>query len=128
VRLEEGGSESESLTTTDNGYLALLYQVGLAGFLLVALAMIASVRAAMRALAAEAFGGPGRPAAAAVLAALVTLLVAEAAGDMLYGISGAIFWYLAGLAFARTRRADGRPMRKPAIRVDAEPVGTVTRP
>lgn len=103
VRLDEGSSEGESLMTTDNGYLALLYQVGLLGFLLVALAMAMSVRAAIRALADSAAGSARRQMNAAILAGLVTLLVAQAAGDMLYGISGAIFWYLAGAAFARTR-------------------------
>jgi putative inorganic carbon (hco3(-)) transporter len=101
VRLEEGG-ESESLTTTDNGYLALLYQVGPLGFLLVVLAMGMSVRAAIRALSRAK--DDERQRAGAVLAALVTLLVAQAAGDMLYGISGAIFWYLAGVSFAAQRR------------------------
>lgn len=100
VRLEEGG-ESESLTTTDNGYLALIYQVGPVGFLLVVLAMGLSLRAAIRALSRAE--GDERQLAAAVLAALVTLFVAQAAGDMLYGISGAIFWYLAGVAFAAQR-------------------------
>lgn len=100
VRLEEGG-ESESLTTTDNGYLALLYQVGPIGFLLVVVAMGLSARAAIRGLGRAE--GEERQLAAAVLAALVTLLVAQAAGDMLYGISGAIFWYLAGTAFAAQR-------------------------
>ena len=97
VRL--GGSDNESIETVDNGYLAILYQVGLVALLLITAAMARSVIAAIRALR----GGDGtisRGAMAAVLASLVALLLAHAAHDMLYGITGAFFWYLAGVAFA----------------------------
>lgn len=97
VRLDEGSS-SDSVESTDNGYLALVYQLGLVGFLLVTGAMIRSVIAAIRALGSERWLSP--QAGAAVLAALVALVVSQAAGDVLYGITGAIFWYLAGVAFA----------------------------
>jgi hypothetical protein len=102
------------LATTDNGYLALLYQVGLVGFLFVVIAMARSVVAAVRGLGSSE--GPSRQARAAVLAALVTLLVAQAGGDMLYGITGAVFWYLAGVALAGEPSADPRRSR-----LDARP-------
>jgi hypothetical protein len=114
VRLDEGGGDGESLATTDNGYLALLYQVGLVGFLFVVIAMARSVVAAVRGLGSSE--GPSRQARAAVLAALVTLLVAQAGGDMLYGITGAVFWYLAGVALAGEPSADPRRSR-----LDARP-------
>ena len=98
VELEET-SDSESLTTVDNGYLALLYQVGPAGFLLVIIAMGASTVAAVRSARRP---GAARTRRCAILAAFVMLLVAEASGDMLFGITGAVFWYLAGAAFAGT--------------------------
>jgi putative inorganic carbon (HCO3(-)) transporter len=98
VELEES-SDSESLTSVDNGYLAVLYQVGPPGFVLVLIAMGASTVAAVR--AARRPGG-ARTRRCAILAAFVMLLVAEASGDMLFGITGAVFWYLAGAAFAST--------------------------
>jgi putative inorganic carbon (hco3(-)) transporter len=93
----EDSSDTESLTTVDNGYLALLYQIGPPGFVLVLIAIGVSVAAAMRSARRP---GEGRTRRCAALAALVLLLVAEASGDMLFGITGAAFWYLAGTAFA----------------------------
>lgn len=103
ARLEEHKGQ-ESLTTTDNGYLALLYQVGPFGFLLVSIAMGMGVVASVRALGDGGDDEESRMEHASILAALVVLLVAQAGGDMLYGISGAIFWYLAGVSFATRRR------------------------
>jgi putative inorganic carbon (hco3(-)) transporter len=111
VRLEESG-DSESLTSVDNGYLALLYQVGPAGFVLVLIAMGASTVAAVRAARRP---GPERLRRCAVLAAFVMLLVAEASADMLFGITGAVFWYLAGVAFAENAR-DATQVRQGAGR------------
>jgi len=131
VRLDEGSS-SDSLESTDNGYLALVYQLGLAGFLLVAFAMGRSVLAAIRGLGSA--GGLSRQAGAALLATLVALVVSQAAGDVLYGITGAIFWYLAGVAFAneerREKEADSdayeRPLKtRSAASDNAESVATV---
>lgn len=100
VQLEEQDSE-QSIGTPDNGYLALLYQLGPFGFLLVAIAMARCARAAVGALGGST--GAARQARAALLAAVMMVLVSEASGDALYGISGAIFWYLAGAAFALER-------------------------
>jgi hypothetical protein len=115
ARLEEGNSQ-ESLTTTDNGYLALLYQVGPFGFLLVSIAMGMSVVAAVRALGDSEGDEARRIENASILSALVVLLVAQAGGDMLYGISGAIFWYLAGVAFATRRQPASQPEGVPRSR------------
>jgi putative inorganic carbon (hco3(-)) transporter len=96
LRLEES-SDTGTLTSTDNGYLALLYQLGPPGCLLVLIAMGSSAAAAFRSVRlAEGDRGPR----CAVLAALMMLLVAEASSDALFGITGAVFWYLAGAAFA----------------------------
>jgi putative inorganic carbon (HCO3(-)) transporter len=96
LRLEESG-DTGTLTNPDNGYLALLYQLGPPGALLVLIAMGSSAVAAVRSVRrAEGDRGPR----CAVLAALVMLLVAEASSDALFGITGAVFWYLAGAAFA----------------------------
>jgi putative inorganic carbon (hco3(-)) transporter len=114
VELQES-SDSESLTTVDNGYLALLYQIGPPGFVLVMIAMGASTVAAVR--AARRPGG-ARTRRCAILAGFVMLLVAEASGDMLFGITGAVFWYLAGASFAGTAPSDAQvgeaPGRNPA--------------
>jgi len=112
VRL--GDSESNDfIETIDNGYLAILYQVGLVGFLLIVTAMGRSVFAATRALRTPGSRVP-RGAIAAVLASLVALLVAHAANDMLYGITGVIFWYLAGVAHANEPR--GEPGTRKGVR------------
>ena len=101
LRLEES-SDAGTLTNTDNGYLALLYQLGPPGALLVLIAMGSSALAAVRSVRrAEGDRGPR----CAVLAALMMLLVAQASSDALFGITGAVFWYLAGAAFAGTAAA-----------------------
>lgn len=119
VRLDEG-SGSESLQSTDNGYLALVYQLGLVGFLLVTFAMVRSVLAAIRGLGSA--GGLDRQAGAALLATLVALVVSQAAGDVLYGITGAIFWYLAGVAFANEEQRAEEALQdaeKPLLKVQS---------
>jgi O-Antigen ligase len=122
ARLDAKPGDSQSLLTTDNGYLALMYQVGPIGFLLVVIAMGWAIGAALRAL--RAAGADGRQAAAAVLGALAMILVAEASGDMLYGVTGAIFWYLAGSAFASSRpslSSEGDPARSNDSAADGQP-------
>lgn len=91
-----GESTESGLVDVDNGYLSLLYQSGPFGFLMVLAAMIAGVGAAVRALSLAAAGERRRRAA--ILATIVALLVAEASADVLFGVSGAIFWYLCGLS------------------------------
>ena len=97
-KLSESGGGGEAKVATDNGYLALLTELGLVGLVLVVLAMARGVRAALR--MAGTGGLAERQARSAVLAALVALILANAGGDILYGVTGAIFWYLAGIALA----------------------------
>lgn len=101
VKLGEGESDASGIQTIDNGYLALIYQVGLIGGILVLLAIARSVVAATRALRSER-RTISRAAAASVLAGLVALLLGLAATDILYGVTGAFFWYLAGVGYAST--------------------------
>ena len=90
--------EEGSFLATDNGYLANIFQVGPVGFLLVTFAMIRVVVAAGRGLGGR--DGPERRAHGAVLAVLAALMVAHFGNDILYGVTGAIFWYLAGMAMS----------------------------
>lgn len=102
VRLEES-SEEERLVDVDDGYLSLLYQAGPFGLLLVLGAIFFSVAAAVRVL------GRAEPeqrlAPATLLATLMMLLVALASADVFFGLPGAIFWYLCGLAVAYSSRS-----------------------
>jgi putative inorganic carbon (hco3(-)) transporter len=101
------------LTASDNGYLALLYQVGPIGFLLVAVAIAGLTAPLFRRVWRER----GRDPVGVFLAtALVFLLVLLAAGDVLYGVTGVAFWYLLGRGWrwagvtgggADGRRAEG---------------------
>jgi len=97
VRLEDS-NETERLVDVDDGYLSLLYQSGPFGLLLVLAAIVSSVRAAIRVLGHA--DPESRLAPAALLAALTMLLVALASADVFFGLPGAIFWYLCGLAVA----------------------------
>jgi hypothetical protein len=96
VRLEEG--DEPGLVDVDDGYLSLLYQSGPFALLLLLAAIFESVRAAIAAL--RRAPPDERQARAALLATIVMLLVALASADVLFGLPGAIFWYLCGLAVA----------------------------
>jgi len=98
-------SKEEGVVDIDNGYLAILYQCGPLAFLLVICAFVYSVRAAIGAL--ERASPDERPYRAAVVAILLMMLVAEASGDVMFGLPGVIFWYLAGssVAACRTEKA-----------------------
>jgi putative inorganic carbon (HCO3(-)) transporter len=101
VTLGDSGGETDGsgIQTIDNGYLSLIYQCGLIGGLLILAAMARSVMTAVKALGVER-GLLSRAAVASVLAGLVALLLGLAAVDILYGITGAFFWYMAGAAYA----------------------------
>ena len=87
---------STGLAHSDNGYLALLYQAGPVGFLLV----IAAIWGLSRPLFERVWRERGRSAVGTFLAtAVVLLLVLLSAGDMLYGVTGAMFWYLLGCGY-----------------------------
>lgn len=98
--LAAGLSESgeSGVVDVDDGYLALLYQSGPFAFLLVMWAVFAGVGAAIRSVGRAP--PDARAYRAAILGILVMLLVAEASADVLFGIPGVIFWYLAGLSVA----------------------------
>jgi putative inorganic carbon (hco3(-)) transporter len=99
VTLGGGETDGSGIQTIDNGYLALIYQCGLIGGLLIFAAIARSVMAATKAIGSEQ-RRISRAAAASVLAGIVALLLGLAATDILYGITGAFFWYLAGVAYA----------------------------
>jgi O-antigen ligase len=103
------GSTDEFLTAVDNGYLSLLYQSGPLGFAFLMAALGTSMVAAVRGLRSRE--GADRLAQAALVATLAMLLVVLAAGEVLFGLPGAILWYLCGLAAASSRLSGGRIRR-----------------
>ncbi len=105
-------SKEKGVVDVDNGYVALIYQVGPLGFLLVIAAIFGCVGAAIRAVGSAA--PPQRPYRAAILAILVTLLIAQASADVLFGLPGVIFWYLCGLSVAAV---SGSSVREPGTAV-----------
>jgi hypothetical protein len=85
--------QTQAFTAGDNGYLALLYQVGPFGFALTVTAIAAAVASLKRA----------RPRTDAlrkhrqlVLAVISTLLLLAAATDVFYGILGVLLWFYLG--------------------------------
>jgi putative inorganic carbon (hco3(-)) transporter len=94
-----GETDGSGIQTIDNGYVSLIYQCGLIGGLLIFVAMGRSVVTAVKALGRDT-GPLTRAAVASLLAGLVALLLGLAAVDILYGITGAFFWYMAGAAYA----------------------------
>ncbi|HEY2478685.1 MAG TPA: O-antigen ligase family protein [Solirubrobacterales bacterium] len=111
--LTGGHGADSALVTVDDGYLSLMFQDGPFGFLLVVSALILSVGSAIRAVGSAT--EEERPPRAALLATLIMLLVALAAGDILFGLPGVILWYLCGTAVAwaskSALRASARPSR-----------------
>jgi putative inorganic carbon (HCO3(-)) transporter len=89
-------SSNDAIRASDNGYLALIYQLGLAGFVLVLGALIYSTRSAVRGV----LRWRRDPASALRLALLGFLFTMMFFGDMLYGITGVVFWYVLGSAMA----------------------------
>jgi hypothetical protein len=108
-----GGNEGNSVVATvDDGYLSLMFQSGPFGFLMVVVALILSVGAAIKAVGAAT--GEERQPRAAVLATLVMLLVALAAGDILFGLPGVMLWYLCGTAVAWASKGALRTSPQPS--------------
>jgi putative inorganic carbon (hco3(-)) transporter len=89
-------SSSDAIRASDNGYLALIYQLGLVGFVLVLGALIYCTRSAVR----GALRWRRDPASALRLALIAFLFTMMFFGDMLYGITGVVFWYVLGSAMA----------------------------
>jgi O-antigen ligase len=94
-------SGNSTLRAPDNGYLALLYQVGPFGFVLVAAAVCVILRAAWIGARARA---PGQQLRLLLFAMLIFLLVSLASGDQLYGSLGVVFWMIGGQALAFEQR------------------------
>jgi len=84
-----------TLPASDNGYLALAYQLGLPGAVLVISAFVVPVLLVARAAVARR-----SPRLAALCAVLVAYLGLMAAGDQLYGLAGLVLWYVIGTALA----------------------------
>ena len=89
-------SGSEGLRYSDNGYLAVLVQTGPVGFLTIISVIIVAIASACRNVWRR-----GDPTNVLVFGALTFLAVTMVAGDVLFGITGMIFWYLCGLAVRR---------------------------
>jgi hypothetical protein len=99
----------EGVRAVDNGYLSLAYQVGIPGALLVLAGLfVATWTSARSALRVD----PDRSAATltAIFAFFIVLLLS---GDQLYGLPGAILWYLVGAALARQAAGGGEPAAAP---------------
>jgi putative inorganic carbon (hco3(-)) transporter len=99
-----------ALRVPDDGYLALIYQVGPVGFLLVIGAIGSIMAAAWRGARARAAGQDMR---LLLFAMLVSLLVILASGDAFYGVTGVLFWFIGGQALAFDHRNRGARLAAP---------------
>jgi hypothetical protein len=97
--------ESE-LRFPDNGYLALLYQVGPLGFLLVIAALAAITQAAWKVARAR---GPGQEICLLWFAMMVFIIALLPSGDAFYSLSGVILWFIGGQALAHEFRLRPTP-------------------
>jgi O-antigen ligase len=106
------------LRAPDNGYLALMYQVGPVGFLLVVAALGYILIAAWNGARARA---PGQDLRLVLFAMFVFLLVTLAAGDEFYGSHGVVLWFIAGqvLAYDFRRRAQAEASSRSAAMASA---------
>lgn len=93
---------SGGLRTTDNGYLALLWQVGPLGFLLLVGAALAAVSMLVR---SRLVAADQLELKALLASGLAMMLVLGLGVDVFYGVSGALFWYLVGKALWLVDRA-----------------------
>lgn len=93
-------SNSARLFFPDNGYLAVLYQLGPPAWLMIFGTALTLLGAAIRRRPPPDELGPWLFAAATV----AFLLVFEIFGDALYGLTGVILWYMLGYLTARSRR------------------------
>jgi putative inorganic carbon (hco3(-)) transporter len=101
------------LRAPDNGYLALMYQVGPVGFLIVVAALGYILIAAWNGARARA---PGQDLRLVLFASFVFLLVTLAAGDEFYGSHGVVLWFIVGqvLAYDFRRRAQAEASSRSA--------------
>lgn len=115
-------SKESGVVNIDDGYLATMYQSGPLAFLMMLIAFFAMVRAAIQALGSAS--AEERPYRAVILAILIMLLVAQASGDVLFGVPGVIFWYLGGVSLAAAARARA-PVTK-HVPINARPVSVAS--
>jgi putative inorganic carbon (HCO3(-)) transporter len=92
---------SSALRSTDNGYLSLIYQLGPFGALLV---VVAAGAAGIRAIG-NLVRHRSDPFDVLVVGLLGYFGVGMLTGDLLYGITGMILWYLLGMAVRRSEEA-----------------------
>jgi O-antigen ligase len=85
---------SPLLRNSDNGYLALIYQTGPMGFVLVLGAALVAFSSSVR----MAFRRGARRGDLLVFTLLTFEFIDLLSGDALYGLLGVIFWYLLGVA------------------------------
>ncbi len=105
-------NDETGLRTPDNGYLALLYQVGPVGFLLVVAAMVLMLAAAWRGARDPR---PGQELRLLLFAMFIFTIVQLASGDQFYGVGAVFFWFIGGQVLAydyfhgrRTHSGSGR--------------------
>lgn len=103
-------SSQADLAIPDNGYLALMYQVGPIGFLLVMAALLLTLKAAW-----DAARGPTQTneTGALLFAVLVFMLIVLSSGDAFYGLGGLTLWFVGGHALSLVEPA---ALRQPALR------------
>ncbi len=117
------GGPSDIQKYPDNGILALIFQSGPAGALLVMGALLWGLSIAVR----RALGRSAEAIDLVIATAIAFLVVAMLFGDTLFGITGAILWYLLGIALARAQAEEpAEPpqrtaRRAPAARVRSSP-------
>ncbi len=93
-----GPAPDPTLVNIDDGYLSSLYQSGPIGLLLLVLAIGLSMKSA--ASASTNAKGRDQSKRSALFATLVMLVIVLASAEVLFGATGAIFWYLCGTAVA----------------------------
>lgn len=99
-------NDDAGLRTPDNGYLALLYQVGPVGFALVMAAIVLMLSAAWTGARDRARGQELR---LLLFAIFVYTIVQLGSGDQLYGVTAVIFWLVGGQVLAREFLRGRRP-------------------
>jgi O-antigen ligase len=97
-------SGGDGLEAPDNGYLAMAYQLGFAGALLVVGALLAAMAIAGRRL--QRARDPDRGLVMALFAFFVVTL---ALGDQFYGFAGVLLWYTVGAGLARAQASRPPP-------------------
>jgi len=88
-------TSAQNLRAPDNGYLSLVYQAGLVGFVLVIAALVIALVAAFR--GARGIAPDER---ALMLGSIVFMVAVMFSGDHFIGVTGTIMWYLLGAAAA----------------------------